>query len=96
MGREGDRKWVLNFVNVHRMNVTKQRVYDYTLVLVVVGVAIMSSEHFPPEPTRTHVKRSNRTITPPVHGPIAFAIAPPPPPPPQQPRLRISTSIKVG
>ena len=42
MGREGDRKWVLNFVNVHRMNVTKQRVYDYTLVLVVVGVAIMS------------------------------------------------------
>ena len=59
MGREGDRKWVLNFVNVHRMNVTKQRVYDYTLVLVVVEVAIMSSEHFPPEPTRTHVKRSN-------------------------------------
>ena len=42
MGREGDRKWVLNFVNVHRMNATKQRVYDYTLVLVVVGVAIMS------------------------------------------------------
>ena len=42
MGREGDRKRVLNFVDVHRMNVTKQRVYDYTLVLVVVGVAIMS------------------------------------------------------
>jgi len=38
--KEIDRKWGLDFIYVLRMNIMKQRVYNYTLVVVLLGVAL--------------------------------------------------------